>query len=510
MQAEIASAVVPPGANGACADGQLVVTWARHWRHLSMRASLTCLGQPGCSKGLTESGDNALPVPADTVWYSNVAQPDGGACTPDLTVPKYVSAGGDVVMARLPNGEVAQLGLGFRRRNAQWPNCDSPPKDVDALILRVSPDCGATWPVDRVRTIDADDVTFVLPNAQTHPGNQLDRPEIHYDPWTEALHVSVKARYDDPTTPGVEAYGGVLFESANMGASWQQVRLGDEWTPYVMTSTPAGRLYLFHCIGSEPRISWVDPGGTYSERTLAPALPREHTCGILHSWFGPNPVPGDVRNLIGQVGISLAESRPPRGVQPSLDVLRVVYPHLGFDPESNRGRQEARVATFSIADDRDPTVLEIKRIVATSPQDSVLHMTFVQPERAGRNPLDPLDGAAVLTWLETESTGGLVQIHQKALVVAGTSWSPIHELTVENGQPSPWAPCLECGLTPTGTKDCWLGDYHYSAFVDKQDLPGVLRLLVVWPESDPTLPDAGTPSLLVHSNMFRITWGGPW
>jgi hypothetical protein len=188
--------------------------------------------------------------------------------------------------------------------------------------------------------------------------------------------------------------------------------------------------------------------------------------------------------------------------------MRLVYPHLGKDAESGRDRQEARVLTITVDEAGIPRDLGVRRIVAASPIDSVLHMTFVEPERPARNPSDPLDSSAVLTWLETESHGTEVKIHQRAQVAVGSAWSSTYELTVEAGQPSPWAPVLECGTPPGGKRECWLGDYHYGAFVDKTNGGRSLRLLVAWPETDPLIAgstDAGVPTLRAHASLVTIT-----
>jgi hypothetical protein len=501
MQAEIASVVIPPGANAACPNGMLVVTWARYARQFAMRADLSCLGEAGCSQGLNEEESANLPVPADTVTFSAVPQPEGGTCTPDFVRPKYRGNMGDVALARLPNGEIAQLGLGWRMRDAQWPNCDQVTKDVDTLIMRVSSDCGATWPQDRVRTIDADDVIMPLGDGGTHPANLLDRPEMYHEPVTGTLYVSVKVRYDsDPGTIEVESFKGIVFASTDLGRSWRQIPLNDEWTPFVMTSSPTGRLYLFHCVGPLPILGWVEPEGQYEEQALGTVVPREHGCSIVHSFY--DELPGRLHNIINQVGISLAASLRPPPPLPRVDTLRVVWPHKGQAWEGGPSRQEARVATVTVTE-RRLSVDDVRSLVARNPADSVLHMTLIEPERARVDPRNALDGTALLTWLETDSTALPMRIHQKAQVAVGRAWMETRDLTVESGDASPWIPNLDCGPTPTGLIDCWIGDYHYGAFIDQQPDRTRLRLVAVWPESDPALADAG-PNLQVHANIVTV------
>ena len=79
---------------------------------------------------------------------------------------------------------------------------------------------------------------------------------------------------------------------------------------------------------------------------------------------------------------------------------------------------------------------------------------------------------------------------------------PSHRKTLAAAGVRPPQPSLDrAGNQKT---ECWSGDYHHGAFVDKQG--DTLRFLPVWPESDlsacePTCP---APNLEVHANLVTV------
>ena len=121
-QAEIASAVVPPGANGNCPNGAVALTWGQFNEHYVMRTDLSCIGTATCSQGSDRS--ISLPNPGGKVWVSSnpAVDPTTGRC--DLTlgnllfVDKYLSASADVGIVSLPGG---RLGHGRIGKNLQEP-----------------------------------------------------------------------------------------------------------------------------------------------------------------------------------------------------------------------------------------------------------------------------------------------------------------------------------------------------------------------------------------------------
>jgi hypothetical protein len=515
-QAEIASAVIPPGANPQCADGAVVVTWDLDYWNYAMGAGLSCLGQ--CVWGDTEElPGKALPVPPGTVQGTNKVT--AGACdysdpTQVFDLPEFWCNSGDVNIATLPGGKLLQLGLCQRLRSPVKPPCAQQIKLRDVLVFRGSDDCGHTWSV--LSWLDAKDVLLKGPAGWPYSATNLDRDEMHFDSWHDLVHVSVAAFTRNPLPIGGEwiASGGVLLESSNYGANWKV--LSNEMStgvPFVMTSSPTGWLYIFNCDPewrgpgpddwvSVPTIRWLDirPAAAKKIETATLWPYKKTPSGFLCT--SVSPIAGGIGYNLPQYGISH------QAAVRDADWLHVAYPHVsGVYP--GHPVQEGRVVTFRVlrdtADPSDPeapavSVLDMRKLAPGNPYDSVGFLTFMQPDRLGGvHDNDPAIRTSLLTWLETytvvKPTSLETYVRQRVQVVSNAiSWSPPYDLpsdlSFEGGKVQAWRPNFD-----------WLGDYHNNGFAYRDAATGDLRFVVTWPQSDPLIAPINEE---VHANIVSV------
>ena len=299
-------------------------------------------------------------------------------------------------------------------------------------------------------------------------------------------------------------------------------RFIDGYTAHVMTSTPQGRLYVFQCTSTgNPLVFWTDDGGLSMRYATVPVAGADDGCALLGSRDqGKDPIRGNLRNLVTSSSVSLVQSSA------GADVLRGVYEHakvVTLADGAVTDRQDLVVVTFEVV--KQGTLagqvipIATHRLSAASMRDSLLYPNFMNPDPLGgvaEN--DALRDTSLLTWLETYEWLGTVTMRQRAAAVTGIgAWSDPFDVAVRDGKPAPWTPRMPCGPVTTGNPpqpsldragnqktECWSGDYHHGAFVDKQG--DTLRFLPVWPESDlsacePTCP---APNLEVHANLVTV------
>ncbi len=539
MQAETAVAVVPPGANNACGAGAAVVTWAQDKAQRAMSVGLDCRGTTGCAFHGTSSDDSKLPAPTELVYLSE--HPDADAlcpvpgqpehfvkcCEHDQTKPRPMysfEGAADTVIVRLPNGDVGQLGVMERWKHRDFPDalgvCDATAeRNGNALVFRISHDCGHTW--DVLGEINSTDVS--APGSGLDFGGAaggFDRPEMYYDPWSGTIWAAASAT--GVTADGKPYAVQVLFSSTDLGTTWVQASsLISGYTAHVMTSTPQGRLYVFQCTPSgQPQVFWTDDGGATLQNAMV-SVASVDECALLGSTDqGKDPIRGNLRNLVTGPSVSLVQSSP------LADILRGAYEHAELVTLPNgklTDRQDLVVATFEVVK-QGPAAGQVL-LIATHPlsaanlRDSLLYPSFMNPDLLGGvGENDPLSDTSLLTWLETYQWMGTVTMRQRAAAVTGiNAWSDPFDVAVRDGKLALWTPRMSCGPAYTGNPpepsldragnqktECWSGDYHHGAFVDKQG--DALRFLPIWPESDisactPTCP---APNLEVHANLVRV------
>jgi hypothetical protein len=384
---------------------------------------------------------------------------------------------------------------------------------MDALIARRSLDCGQSWSVDLASAIDADSV--LLPHGPSPvPATNLDRPELHITQGAfECAFLSVGAsRFEGGPDP--VASGLALLQSLDRGLTWSHVATLDAWPPAVMTSTPAGRIYLFSCLGNTPKIAWsqLGPGGHPGPFQIADVWPAsspvpqpERECSLLDSTNEAlNLNPGRLRNQLYNTGVAFVHA-----TQRS-DVLRVLYPVLR--PHWNY-QQEARVVTLELlwqpSGGPRTNVLAIHSVRSEYVEGSVLFPALVEPDRlGGLDDADPLRDAALLTWADVyRAITGPAHVVQRAQAVTGVlDWSMPFDVSLRAGARHTWEPSdavLSClpwdSNNPASRPHCWAGDYHYSSFLGKQG--NALKFFVVWPEPNPAV---AVPNLEVNANVVTV------
>jgi hypothetical protein len=518
-QLETASAVIPPDANAQCPDGAVVVAWTLNYSNYAMGAGLECLGQCVWGNDLEDSS-KAMPVPPGTIPVTSKVV--GGKCMYDdptkiIQKPKFWCNSGDVQIVTLPGGKLLHLGLcqilTSPKLESPTQACDMQQKLRDVLVFRESQDCGHTWSI--VSWLDATDVSLVGPTGWSFPCTNFDRDEMHFDSSHDVVSVTVAAFAQHPLKPPGEwaAYAGLVLQSSNYGANWKVV--SDEMstqTAFVMTSSPAGWLYIFNCEGEVPTIRWLDMGpGAPKKLKSSPIRPQpwQVPVGTLCSSF--TPIAGGVGWNKPQYAISHQSSARDG------DWLHVAYPHVNnaYPPGPVL---EARVVTFRVApqtvDPSDPatpavSVLEVRKLAPGNAFDSVGYLSFMQPDRLGGvSETDPASHTSLLTWLETytvlkptsDKPTFQTYLRQRVQVVSNAmNWSDPYDLpsdlSLEGGKVQAWTPNF----------GGWLGDYHNNGFAFKDAASGNLRFVVTWPQSDPHIV---YPNAEVHANIVSVRPGG--
>lgn len=369
--------------------------------------------------------DVAIPNPPGTVGVGgdvvNLQCIPGGFCIGGCagnwtsSVPTYARQT-DMVMTRVPSGDILYVGLGTRRASPSFTtcsvdqpqecNCDSPVNAGGVLLLNRSSDCGRTWPT----ILQPIDITTIAGGTYAGLVNGFnpffDRQEIYYDPFNSATYISVGAVGTD--ADGVLHDDILLFRSTDEGSTWSEPTVVSErWEPAPITSNASGQLYVFNCVGNVPTLHWsFDQGVTFQSHPIYyEENGQQIPCEFLNS-ASRDRLLSDIRNLLPGSTISRGPSTE------FVDVIRVAYSsvdrNVEFLPGVFADRQVMRVVQVFVPlaspPSVPPVVQSLLTIRAQADAAHIVQPAFVDTTRFdGFPPADfdhRLDEAATLYWFE--------------------------------------------------------------------------------------------------------------
>jgi hypothetical protein len=443
-----------------------------------MRVQGAAPGASGCKSGgvLVTSGGGTTPS-----VFRTASIPVGGplaATTVDSAslqlnkTDNFISADNHVL--RLQDGTLYISWLysssaPLAQKPTWWDAVAGPPNNLPAgsrgsMLQLTSTNCGNSW--TRLPDLDSAVVAdgyWGWPQG-TGDDNKApwvggwDRQEVYADPFTGRLYATIRATTS--TLPGYtdhsdDAY--LLFYSGDGGKNWtlSPIRF-PAWEPLSMTTTPSGRLFLAHCMGTEDgtrlSVSWVDPkdlGGNSptGSTIIANGTGKFDECGTLPQ--DKLPV-GVTFEYLSHVSLSRIGAN-------SADSIRITYPRV------EDGKQVSYVMGLSFGADGNPLLVPLNVVRAHDDGGAVLFASFIESD----GPEAKQTNVAVLYWLETTGAGTIVTRY--AVVKDGWEWTSPADLSLAGGVRADWKP-----------DGSWIGHYIRGGF--HADANG-FYYVALWPEN---------------------------
>lgn len=542
--AEVSAAVIPP--NGKCGNG----THLPSGRIISVSGGAFRL----LVRDLVGGGGQKILGMTD------------GAVFGDLNQQKKQLVGNDNQLVRLNNGDLLLVWNGIsweditdasgNPAHPAWWDYTPEPGTRGAFHIWRSADCGDTWTydamIDTAKVKVADET--VDPEHKNDAGRcawpqggpdangkywraMWDREEVYADPFDGRVYISATCNSgsathtvikpncqvknpdgscsmettDEPLFPGLEYKKSVVLASKEAaGKDWSDPVLlkppPNRGVPAPMTSTGAGRLFVYQSQGDQPTLrrllkpegsydsvaahSITDPKNPAAAKGLKDcyALPGNRLPASDPNWQADFLV-GDPLILVENTSISrVREDQTAR-------IVRFAYPAIEDYVEENGkikgGRQVFMVTVVITASDGGMFAFSTTPIRAEDPKGSVLQATFVETDRTE---LDADEDAALLYWVEEvpgDIPGGKLIVRGK-VVRDAFDWSDTFKLS------GAWTPSFDPG------HNGWRGDYLHGAFYFAD---GKLNFLAQWPQTDETLVNGEgkvTPNLNIHYNVVTV------
>ena len=387
------------------------------------------------------------------------------------------------------------------------------------VLLFRSTDCGDTWTlhatVDFATLLDGkygvprpmgdadgdgdDEADVPFDKQGKHPDGSLkwwiggaDRTEIYACPFTGHLYLTTRVvsgpykRESDANPILPQRNTALLLYSKDNGKTWESVKEDfPAWSPIVMTSTPNGRLFLFHLIGSQPTIYFSkEPVATGQKPNIGSGYPAYYVEGgnsVPNAWAKPADV--DIFYQLYHPSISRVST------DSASSKVRAAYHAV-----NSQGMQESPVITIDVQDpNTNPVVKPVKLVRAQDPTNySVLYFNFIDPDYIDL-PIDTPSNASVGYWIEVPRPG----LADKKFAIRHSIFEgdfnttcPAN-LSVQDGKPRTWSTSQN------------LGDYMTGGFFWRNQQ---LNYLAQWVEPDgikanivglPYQPPSGVPDMTV-------------
>ncbi len=452
-----------------------------------MRAQGAAAGTSGCQAAglIVTSGGGTIPevltaaLPAGTPLTATTVAPS----TLHLAATdKFVSDDNHVL--RLPSGAwylswLFSSSAALPSQPEWWDavagNGSGLPAGSRGSILQLtSSDCGAHW--TRLPDIDSaviDGGKWAWPQGmgddKTKPWiGGWDRQEVYADPFSSRLYITVRAIAGTlQQFAGEHAADSYLLLYSDDGSHFKKSPIElPAWEPLTMTTTPSGRLFLAHCVGTDQGnrvvVYWIDPddvagaSAPTGSTVIANGSKTFDECGTLAQSALPANVTFEYQPMVSLSRIGSGKA----------DVVRVAYPRI------EGGRQVRFVIGISVGKDGTALQVPLKVVRAADADGQVLFASFVESDGAEASTTN----AAVLYWLETTHAGELVARY--SAVKGAWDWTPPADLSLAGGARAAWS--------PDGT---WIGHYIRGGFFADAS---AYRYVALWPEN-------GVPSLNVVS-----------
>lgn len=448
--------------------------------------AILCTGQPRPGKIYSRNlydidGNfdlNAVPVPLD------------------YPVSNQYKLSTDIQLIRLKDGSLMAIKACATWTELQpkpywWENRPGGPNGTrGARCLWRSTDCGESWELYSI--IDPAIVAngqYGWP-SQTDPEMNAgyDRHEIYQDPWTGFIYVSLRARSWEftetvsiPTLPSVQILHpkfdrGVIFHSMDNGKTWKLFHeFSDAWAPYVMTSTPDGRFFVFHIKGSSPILHYTTaPLVPYLEEIVDPLSvdPAQKTMAEFEIFY----TDANGKKYLAAHDTNAHQTRKPPINHPAIARISIDKEsskvRLAYHTLNKYGRQVTAIVNVEVSDYFAPIVTPVAIVEASDPKNySVVYGTFIQQDFANTDRVD-VNNHTVFYWIESSIDPNPVKLSAKYKVFRsekGTSENGF--LSVENGNPRYW------------DKNWRIGDYMAGGFFWRPKMKE-LHFLVQWAEPD--------------------------
>ncbi|HXO20262.1 MAG TPA: hypothetical protein VOA87_10120 [Thermoanaerobaculia bacterium] len=343
-----------------------------------------------------------------------------------------------------------------------------------SMLQLTSSDCGAHW--TRLPDVDSaviDSGRWAWPQGVNDDKTQpwvggWDRQEVYADPFSSRLYVTVRAVSGTLQQFAAEhAADAYLLLYSDDGSHFNKSPIElPSWEPLTMTTTPSGRLFLAHCVGTAQGnrvvVYWIDPGDVAGasaptgSTVIANGSGTFDECGTLSQSALPANVTVEYQAIVSLSRIGSGKA----------DTVRVAYPRI------ENGRQVRFVIGISVGKDGTALQVPLNVVRAADPDGQVLFGSFVESDGAEASTTN----AAVLYWLETTHAGELVARY--SAVKDGWDWTAPADLSLAGGARAAWI--------PDGT---WIGHYIRGGFFADAS---AYRYVALWPEN-------GVPSLNVVS-----------
>jgi len=523
MQVETGSAVMPPGVNGSCSNGRMLVTYGLQYGATRMASNdLNCYltGAANCFQAQPASelvGDN-ITFTSNKQWNGS-GNPQNFSCKTSQAPTQDVQRDNifytDSLMTRVAAGDLLHVYLVMANHPPKTPvpnrldktkpvGCNNPFTTCSLAVVRSS-DCGTNWTKKKV--IDLNEPNFMngawaVPeyDAQgnsNQSGYAIDRPEVFVDPYfpfplKTAVFLTAAIRM------GPMAGKTMVLKSLDGGDSWLTpvllpgVNANASGNPTVIATTPNHRVYAFRCEGTEPRLYWSDDYGAsfknadsqtikYQDQSLAAPLDCQTVAAS---------------NLQATIGAGSPSVGVTRWGVPNVDDVIVMYSGV----VNNQQVAAVMLVTTKAAGDKNPVVTSNLLIKGASGH-SILQATFVPTDRFEFHPnedKDALFDAVVVYWMDVPAKGNSTANYMT--VRRGLLWGNATALAVKNGGAYNWS----WNINPTFP---FIGDYNRGSFIyadlSGKNQPPQLHFFTTWEESSPS----PTPKVLIHSNM--VNWSEP-
>ena len=204
-----------------------------------------------------------------------------------------------------------------------------------------------------------------------------DRPEVYACPYTGNVYVSFWLRSGpyctstSDTTPPLDR--GVLMVSRDLGQTWEFMTELPVSPPYVMTSTPDGRLYMLAAAGPQAAFYFTQP--TAPGQIPVFVQPPMPSCGLQTCpWsidaLAVPPAPNQDSTLIDHHHYPPQPALSRISTDRSTSKVRAAYPAVN----AVSGMQQLRVMRVEIPQDGGPPL--VKPITLVSAEDPVDHSTL--------------------------------------------------------------------------------------------------------------------------------------
>jgi len=329
-------------------------------------------------------------------------------------------------------------------------------------------------------------------NQSAYPDGSLkwwvggfDRTEIYACPFTGNINLTTKV-VSGPYKNVPKREAGLLLYSTNGGKSWTTLKEDfDSWLPLVMTSTPDGRLFLFHLVGHQNFVYFsqklIDPvTHAKSKPVIGPGYE------VYYEQRGKIP-PVDPVDIKAHIDLQL------KGDHPSISRVstdtKSSSVRIAYHSMNGKGMQEARVIGVTVkADNQPPDVTSIATIRARDPANfSTVYFTFIDPDYIDM-PASAATNTSLFYWIEAPRVGltGGRKYAIGSVLFEGGFVSPPTYLSVKAGSAGPW-------FTTSKTWD--VGDYMSGGFYWRNN---TLNYLAQWVE--PTGIRANIVSLPMEIN----------